>query len=137
MDEDHSSLQNHGYRIPSASVVLTVDREIVEENADLAFVDEDFYGGNLGACFEELELVGVATSTNQIYHMVAKHFALNNSGVSKGAAFLICKCLRAQKDGVEFIAIVRDKSWLKTSMGFCRPSQSVLALNIKICWHFR
>lgn len=65
MDEDHASLQNHGYRIPSASVFLTVDREIAEEIADLAFDDEDFYSGKPDAYFEELELIGVATSTNQ------------------------------------------------------------------------
>ncbi|XP_068665867.1 uncharacterized protein [Aristolochia californica] len=125
-----------GYRPPSESflynstwgVVLQAGCELV----DIPLIDETFYGNKISGYTEELKAVGVMSEFGEACRFIGKHLMslAASSTLSKSSVLYMLKFIRYLREEClspkEFIASVKERAWLKTSIGNRSPVGSVL-----------
>ncbi|KAM1773600.1 hypothetical protein ACFXTI_043095 [Malus domestica] len=125
-------LKTHrGYSSPGSSILLQseIEAEICLKLTNLPIVDEAFYGSRLGSFLLELRLLGVTYGVDEVQILVAKKVTLpsNLSTMTGGCGLFVLKCIRCLgSEASGLIKQIQCQPWIKTTVGFKCPSETVL-----------
>ncbi|XP_068313767.1 uncharacterized protein [Pyrus communis] len=120
-----------GYSSPGSSILLQseIEAEICLKLTNLPIVDEAFYGSRLGSFLPELRLLGVTYGVDEVQILVAKKVTLpsNLSTMTGGCGLFVLKCIRCLgSEASGLIKQIQCQPWIKTTVGFKCPSETVL-----------
>ncbi|CAL8101226.1 unnamed protein product [Prunus armeniaca] len=122
---------HQGYNAPKGSILLPseIEAETCLKIANLPIVDQAFYGSRLGSFLSELRLLGVTYGLEEVQKSIAENMTLtsNLSSLTGSCFLLILKCIRCLGSGAAGLIIkIKCKPWIKTTLGFKTPSETVL-----------
>ncbi|XP_042520174.1 uncharacterized protein LOC122093769 [Macadamia integrifolia] len=119
---------SHGVRSPVGSILFDSEWKHASQISDLPFIDQDYYGEEIPKFREELQLLGVIVGFNQNYKLVADYFRLPASLTSftPDTILFILECIRCSRSSGKVVQVLKDKKWLKTSLGYKSPGECFL-----------
>ncbi|XP_023758052.1 uncharacterized protein LOC111906533 [Lactuca sativa] len=125
-----------GYRPPSESFMLDSTKGSLLQNGsvlvDIPLVDEKYYGVTMKKYKDELETIGVRFQDSDACKFIGKRLMdlATSSQLTKDNVLSILKFIEyLGKHSIpcgEFIKVIREKEWLRTTRGDKTPSKSVL-----------
>ncbi|XP_043713019.1 uncharacterized protein LOC122661626 [Telopea speciosissima] len=119
---------SHGYRSPVGSILFDSEWKGASQISNLPFIDQDYYGEEILKFREELTLLGVIVGFNQNYKLVADYFRLPTSltSISPDTVLFILECIRCSRSTGKLVPVLKDKKWLRTSLGYKSPGECFL-----------
>ncbi|KAI5354276.1 hypothetical protein L3X38_007171 [Prunus dulcis] len=120
-----------GYNAPKGSILLPseIEAETGFKITNLPIVDQAFYGSRLGSFLSELRLLGVTYGLEEVQKSIAENMTLTSNlpSLTGSCGLLILKCIRCLGSGAAGLIIkIKYKPWIKTTLGFKTPSETVL-----------
>ncbi|KAJ4963570.1 hypothetical protein NE237_023509 [Protea cynaroides] len=119
---------SHGDRSPVGSILFDSEWKEASQISNLPFIDEDYYGKEILDFREELKVLGVIVGFNQNYQLVADYFRLPFSlaSITPDTVLFILECIRCSRSSGKLVQALKDKKWLRTSLGCKSPSECFL-----------
>ncbi|PRQ38289.1 putative histidine kinase-like ATPase domain-containing protein [Rosa chinensis] len=131
-----------GYKSPqevifpdeTGKVIFDLMKHVLE---DVAILDQEFYMNKIKLYQDELKFLGVRLGSENIGKLVTTRFlSLASSGMSKESTYSLLTFIsfsrgRSMVDN-GWLAVMKEKKWLKTLRGYNPPNGSILLLQSEI-----
>ncbi|KAL5717412.1 hypothetical protein ACHQM5_010417 [Ranunculus cassubicifolius] len=120
---------SHGVRAPVGSILYDSEWASAAKFSSLPFVDQEYYGKEIMNFRDELQLLGVVIGFDKDYQRLADCFKVPTSftSLSVNDVVLIFQCIRHSRSSDKVVSLLKDKRWLKTTLGYRSPTECFLS----------